>query len=81
MFKDVLLDKLKDRNISQKKLSEETGIPTTTISGWINQNKLPDYNSLKKLSKFFGVSSDVFLELEDDFGNKKYFVNIVNIKN
>ncbi len=65
MFKDILLDLLKEHNLSQKQLSKQADIPPTTISGWLNAGRLPDYNALKKLSVFFDVSADYLLGLED----------------
>jgi len=65
MFKDILLDLLKEKGITQLQLSREANIPPTTISGWLNANRLPDYNALKKLSVYFQVSADYLLELTD----------------
>ena len=67
MFKEILLDLLKERGISQRQLSIQADIPTTTISGWINANRLPDYNALRKLSIFFDVSADYLLGLKDSY--------------
>ncbi|MBQ7236632.1 MAG: helix-turn-helix transcriptional regulator [Clostridia bacterium] len=66
MFKDILLNLLKENNLNQRQLSKLTNIPTTTISGWINANRLPDYNALIKLRLFFNVSADYLLGLEKD---------------
>ncbi|MBE7068574.1 MAG: helix-turn-helix transcriptional regulator [Clostridiales bacterium] len=65
MFKDILLDLMNERNLNQRQLAQKANIPPTTISGWLNAGRLPDYNALIKLSKFFGVSGDFLLGLED----------------
>ncbi len=66
MFKNKLLDLMAEKSISsQRQLSLLTDIPTTTISGWINAGRLPDYSAIKKLSKFFNISTDELLEQED----------------
>ena len=70
MFKEILLNLLAERQLSQRQFSIKTGIPTTTISGWINANRLPDYNALKKMRLFFDVSADYLLGLEDETGAK-----------
>lgn len=70
MFKEILLDLLKEKGLNQRQFSQKTGIPVTTISGWINANRLPDYNALIKLRLFFDVSADYLLGLEDETGEK-----------
>ena len=65
MFRDILLDLMKEKGINQRQLSLQADIPPTTISGWINAGRLPDYNALIKLSKFFDVSADYLLGLKD----------------
>ncbi|MBR1974686.1 MAG: helix-turn-helix transcriptional regulator [Clostridia bacterium] len=67
MFKEILLDLLKEKGLNQNQLSKQADIPLTTISGWINANRLPDYNALRKLSIFFDVSADYLLGLKDEY--------------
>ena len=67
MFKEILLDLLKEKGLNQNQLSKQADIPLTTISGWINANRLPDYNALRKLSLFFDVSADYLLGLKDEY--------------
>lgn len=67
MFKDILLDLMQYKEINQRQLSISAGIPATTISGWINANRLPDYYALIKLSKFFDVPTDYLLGQSNDF--------------
>lgn len=70
MFKEILLNLLSEKGISQRQLSIAANIPATTISGWLNAGRLPDYNALKKLRIFFDVSADYLLGLEDETGAK-----------
>ncbi len=64
VFADLLKELLKENNITQTQLSESTGIPLTTINGWINAGRLPDYNSLRLLSLYFQISADELLLLD-----------------
>ncbi|MCD7728453.1 MAG: helix-turn-helix domain-containing protein [Clostridia bacterium] len=64
-FPELLLNLLKEFNITQAQLSKATGIPTTTINGWIKAGRLPDYNSIKTLCCYFGISADELLQLEN----------------
>ncbi len=78
-FKDKLIELMHEKNINQRQLSIHAKIPTTTISGWVNLNRLPDFTALKKLSTYFCVSIDYLAGNEDEFGNKIYQSNF-NIK-
>lgn len=65
MFKEILIDLMNEKQINQRQLSIQANIPTTTISGWLNADRLPDYNALIKLRKYFNVSADYLLGLTD----------------
>ena len=65
MFREILLDLMKEKGINQRQLALHADIPPTTISGWLNAGRLPDYHALIKLSKFFDVSADYLLGLSD----------------
>lgn len=70
MFREILINLLNEKGITQRQLSNAANIPATTISGWLNAGRLPDYNALKKLSIYFDVSADYLLGLEDETGAK-----------
>ena len=57
-----------EKGINQRQLGLAAGIPATTISGWINANRMPDYYALIKLSQFFEVPADLLLGLIDEGG-------------
>ena len=54
-----------EKGLSQVQLGKEIGIAPRTISGYETGTREPDFQTLKKLCKFFGVSSDYLLEMED----------------
>ncbi len=58
MFIDIFNDLLDERNLNRKQFAEQSGIPYTTVIGWTNLNRLPDYNALIKISDFFQCSVD-----------------------
>ena len=70
MFREILINLLNEKGITQRQLSNAANIPATTISGWLNAGRLPDYNALKKLSIYFDVSADYLLGLDDETGAK-----------
>ena len=63
-FKYILIDLLSENKLSQAEFSRKTGIPKTTISGWLNAGRLPDYQALRTMARFFDVSADFLLDLE-----------------
>ena len=65
MFKERLVRLLEERKLNQRQLGLQAGIPPTTISGWMNAGRLPDYIALEKLIHFFKVSADYFFGLEE----------------
>ena len=65
-FKTILLDLMQEKGINQRQLGKAAEIPPTTISGWLNANRLPDYYALIKLGRFFDVSTDYLLGITDE---------------
>lgn len=54
--------------LSQMKLSEKIGISAAAIGFLENQNNEPKGSTISAYAKFFNVSADYLLGLEDDFG-------------
>ncbi len=65
-FQQKLNQILKERKISQTKLSKLADIPQTTISKWLTKNSNPSSINVEKLAKALGMSVG---ELIGDFGN------------
>lgn len=57
-------DLMKDKKITQKAVSQATGISQATISALINGREM-ESDTLKKLCKYFNVSADYLLGLTD----------------
>lgn len=57
----------KEKKISQSKLGEIVGAAQNTVCNWENGNREPDLETLSKLSKYFGVTTDYLMgnEIED----------------
>ncbi len=69
-FAEKLNDLLLEKGKSKIELSNEAEIPYTTICGWLKARRLPDFNAIKKLAKYFNVTTDYLLDCENDFGVK-----------
>ena len=66
MFIDIFYDLLEEKSLNRKKFSEQSGIPYTTVIGWTNLNRLPDYTALIKLADFFQCSIDYLVGRQED---------------
>lgn len=65
MFGERLFQLRTQRGLSQAELASHLNKSKQSISNWENDNILPSIDMLIALSKFFGVSCDYLLELDD----------------
>lgn len=56
-----LLDLLYTHNISQKQLAIDIKIAPSTLNGYINNRREPDYATLLQIARYFHVSCDYLL--------------------
>ncbi len=59
---------LKERGMTQKQLSERTGIPTSTISDYLNEKSLAVPGNIQKMALALNVSK---AEIDPSFGDAK----------
>ena len=57
-----------EKGLTQKQLANEIGNTQSAIVYWESNKQEPTISTLKKLCRFFNVSADYLLGLEDDFG-------------
>lgn len=69
-FKEIFKRLRAERKIGQKDLAEKLGVSKGVISFWETGRNEPTAIMLIKISRFFNVSVDYLLGLEDDLGNK-----------
>lgn len=55
----------KSYNMSQVQLAERLSLSKQAISNWENNNILPSIEMLIRIARFFSVSTDYLLELDD----------------
>lgn len=55
----------KENKITQTKLAEYCGVKQSTISKWEKSEAVPNAENIVSLAKFFNVSSDYLLGLEN----------------
>lgn len=67
----ILTELRNERGLSQKELAEGIGISQSAIAKIEPGRNEATASTVRKLAKFFGVSTDYLLELEDDFGARQ----------
>lgn len=60
-----------ERGLNQRELAVEIKVSQPTVAAWENEENEPKATYIYRLSKFFKVSADFLLGLEDELGNKK----------
>ena len=64
-FANRLNELINNSGKPQKQICEELGIPEQKLSKWKNNHIEPDINDLIMLAKYFKVSIDYLVGLED----------------
>ncbi|MCI9561609.1 MAG: helix-turn-helix transcriptional regulator [Clostridia bacterium] len=72
IFAKRIAELRKDKGLSQSQLSKEIGISQAAIAFWEAGERIPGALALITISKYFKVSADYLLGLEDETGAKIY---------
>ena len=56
----------KERDWTEYRLSEESGIPQSTISSWFVKNVKPSSRSLEKICRAFNITMSQFFSFENE---------------
>ena len=75
----ILYDLRTEKNLSQKDLAEAIGVSQSTIAKIEIGRNEATASTIRKLAKYFNISTDYLLELEDDTGMTSY-TNELNAK-
>ena len=59
---------IEERNLTQKQLSLDLHIASSTLNGYVNNNREPDFATLVRFAKYFSVSTDYLLGRTDHAG-------------
>lgn len=62
-FSEKLRCLIEERNLTQKKVANELNIAPSTMGGYVQGSSEPDFETLKRLAKYFDVSSDYLLNI------------------
>ncbi|MGN0961354.1 MAG: helix-turn-helix domain-containing protein [Christensenellales bacterium] len=65
VFAERLRELRQENNLSLKKLAKELNVSDVAISRWENETRIPNIENLVTIAKYFGVSTDYLVGLED----------------
>lgn len=65
IFAERLRELRMEKELSQRELAEATGLTQSAINLWENAQRIPNGVAIATLARFFGVSADYLLGLED----------------
>ena len=68
-FCEVLRALIEERGITQKKLAGDLCIAVSTMGGYVQGTSEPDFDTLKRIAAYFGVSSDYLLGIHTGKSN------------
>lgn len=73
-FLEIFNDLLEENGLNRKQFAEKSGIPYTTVMGWTNLGRLPDYMALIKIADYFQCSVDFLVGRQDEPGYNSAYV-------
>lgn len=71
ILQDRLIELRTERGITQKELAIEIGVSASAIGFWENGINEPKATYLSQIARFFDVTTDYLLGVEDEFGAKQ----------
>lgn len=57
---------IEERDLTQKQLSIDLHIASSTLNGYVNNNREPDFATLVRFARYFNVSTDYLLGLSNE---------------
>ena len=64
-FAERLRVLIEEKDVTQREVAEQLHIALSTLNGYVNGYREPDFITLASLSKYFEVSTDYLLGLSD----------------
>lgn len=68
-FCNKLRSLIEERNLTQKQVAKDLNIAPSTMGGYVQGSSEPDFEILKKLAKYFNVSTDYLLNVHTSESN------------
>lgn len=62
-FSNKLRSLIEERNLTQKQVAKDLNIAPSTMGGYVQGISEPDFDTLRKLAKYFNVTTDYLLNM------------------
>ena len=79
MFKERLKEIRTENNVKQVELANFLGVRNTTVSAWETGDNEPDLTTVVKIARYFHVTTDYLLGM-DDLQNDSVFFTTTQTK-
>ena len=76
---DILRNLMDERDITQKELADSLSIGASTLGNYIQNTREPDYEMLRTIAEYFGVSTDYLLEHKVSEGASHLEIELLRI--
>jgi transcriptional regulator with XRE-family HTH domain len=63
-FGEILRELMEDRDLTQRQLSADINVAAPTLGNYVRGLREPDYETLKTLAGYFGVTVDYLLDYQ-----------------
>jgi len=71
-FGSRLKNLLNERQISQKQLAQDLNVAISTLNGYVQDYREPDFKTLAAIAKYFSVSADYLIGLSEFVKDSDY---------
>ena len=71
LFGDVLRGLIEDNDLTQKQLSKDLHMASSTLGHYVRNLREPDYDTLKRIAAYFHVSIDYLLNYQQKQGESQ----------
>ena len=78
-FNIKLRNLIEEKNLTQKQVAKELNIAPSTMGGYVQGKSEPDFDNLKKIAKYFDVTTDYLLDIADKKANNQLEDDILRI--
>ncbi len=68
-FSNKLRTLIEERNLTQKQVAKDLNIAPSTMGGYVQGSSEPDFETLKRLARYFDVTTDYLLNIHTDKSN------------
>ncbi len=70
---------IEEKSITQKQVANDLNIAPSTMGGYVQGSSEPDFDTLKKLAKYFNVTTDYLLSVNTERSSSPFDEELLRI--